>query len=120
MTLILPFPPSVNRIWRTVQGRIILSAVGRKYRQDVAVAVHQSNVVPFGANRIDVLIELYEPDRRRRDIDNVPKALFDALQAARVFDDDSQVDMMLVARRGVDRANPRVEVTIKGNSQEGV
>ena len=31
--LTLPWPPSVNRYWRTFQGRMIISADGRAYRK---------------------------------------------------------------------------------------
>jgi Holliday junction resolvase RusA-like endonuclease len=31
----LPWPPSVNTNWRTVNGRMIISAKGREYREEV-------------------------------------------------------------------------------------
>jgi crossover junction endodeoxyribonuclease RusA len=43
-----------------------------------------------------VEIILYPPDARRRDIDNYNKALFDALTHAGIWEDDSQVQRMLV------------------------
>jgi Holliday junction resolvase RusA-like endonuclease len=38
----------------------------------------------------------FPPDARRRDIDNYNKALFDALTHAGIWEDDSQVQRMLV------------------------
>ncbi len=40
-------------------------------------------------------IEIHPPDDRRRDCDNVQKAVIDALQHAGVFWDDSQVVWLL-------------------------
>ncbi len=51
------------------------------------------------------------PDARRRDLDNVTKSLCDALNGV-AWLDDSQVAELHV-RRGIDRASPRVEVTIR-------
>lgn len=38
------------------------------------------------------------PDKRKRDLDNVCKATLDALQHARLFDDDAQIDELHVER----------------------
>lgn len=51
--------------------------------------------------RLAVTINVYPPDKRKRDLDNILKGLIDALQYARVFQDDSQIDMLTVIRRDV-------------------
>jgi len=50
-------------------------------------------------------------DRRPRDIDNVVKAVSDALNRV-AFDDDNQV-VRVSAEKHVDPANPRTEVTVQ-------
>lgn len=50
--------------------------------------------------RLSVSIQLWPPDKRRRDIDNVLKALLDALEAANVFADDGQIDNLSISRKG--------------------
>ena len=45
--------------------------------------------------KLAVRIEISPPDDRRRDCDNVQKAVLDALQHAGVFWDDSQVVWLL-------------------------
>jgi len=44
-------------------------------------------------------MDAFPPDRRRRDLDNIQKPVLDALEHAGVYEDDSQVDL-LITRRG--------------------
>lgn len=89
--LTLPWPPSVNRYWRNVQGRTIISAEGRSYRERVFHQMLAQSVVHKVAEPIKVTIEAYRPDNRRRDLDNLLKATLDALAVAGVYNDDSQI-----------------------------
>ena len=50
------------------------------------------------AGPVAVEIEAHMPDKRRRDLDNLLKGLFDALTHAGVWMDDSQVDDFRVRR----------------------
>jgi len=98
LTLSLPWPPSVNRYWRSIgRGRVIISKEGRTYRKTI-LDMLADNKITFGKDRIVVLIEAYPPDRRRRDLDNLKKAMFDALGAAGVYHDDCQIDSDLTSR----------------------
>jgi crossover junction endodeoxyribonuclease RusA len=56
-------------------------------------------------------MDAFPPDRRRRDLDNLQKPLLDALQHAGVYEDDSQVDLLL-SRRRERRDGGQVVVTI--------
>lgn len=108
MNLSLPYPPSVNTYYATVNGRRVLSSKGRDYKRTVAFMVGKVEQI---TGRVGVGIELFMPDKRRRDIDNVQKALLDALQHAGVYEDDSQIDVLLVRRAGVEKGG-RCEVEI--------
>jgi crossover junction endodeoxyribonuclease RusA len=44
---------------------------------------------------------LYPRDKRKQDIDNRIKALWDALGDAGVFDDDEQIDILMVSRGAI-------------------
>jgi len=46
-------------------------------------------------------VELFPPDRRKRDVDNILKALLDALTHAGVYEDDSFIDDLRVVRGAV-------------------
>jgi crossover junction endodeoxyribonuclease RusA len=113
--LILPFPPSVNTYWRHLSkgplaGRTLLSEDGRKYRQAVAKAMVLQCAPGIGDRRVKLDIEARMPDRRRRDLDNVPKALLDALTHAGFWADDSQIDDLRVWRS--DRMGGELVVTV--------
>lgn len=110
--LTLPYPPSINRYWRMWRNRMVIGKEGREFRSNAIKAIHSRRHETFGDERISIRIYLYPPDKRRRDIDNPMKALIDALQHAKVFNDDSQVDELCILRRSVDRVNPRAEVEI--------
>jgi len=111
---ILPFPPSVNAMWRAVvRGKIavnILSKKGREYRDD-AVCCIGNRAEPM-AGRLQVSIDLHPPTLRKYDADNFVKAVFDALTHAGVWVDDEQVDEFNVLKCPKDKDDPRVVVTI--------
>ena len=95
----LPFPPSVNTYWRRVGNKTLLSEAARTYRKRVLARLRYVRFVPFDGP-VKVIITFRPPDRRVRDLDNLPKGLLDALKYAGVYADDSQVrhlDMCLAA-----------------------
>ena len=113
VSLSIPFPPSTNRIWRNVQGRTLLSRVGREYRARVVESVYAARVQGFGRQKLRLVIGAHMPDERRRDLDNLLKAANDALQAARLFEDDSQITDLRIYRAGLDRQNPRLTISLE-------
>lgn len=96
----LPFPPSVNHYWRRVGPRTLISRGGRAFRSSVCeiLAAHKVRSL---RGPLSVEIDVYPPDRRRRDIDNLQKALLDALAHGGAYEDDSQVARLTVVRREV-------------------
>jgi crossover junction endodeoxyribonuclease RusA len=110
--LTLPIPPSVNAMYRAIRGRNILSKQGREwYRDSVPEIIRQAKGVST-SSRCAVDISLYFPDRRRTDLDNRCKGCLDALTKGRVFNDDSQVDILTIRRMPVDKEHPRCEVIV--------
>ena len=94
----LPYPPSVNQYYRKFRNTMVISERGRKFLKEVKATV---GIVPMQVGRLRVEIEVHPPDRRKRDIDNVCKATLDALTKAGVYQDDSQIDILVVIRRGI-------------------
>ena len=104
VTLTLPYPPSLNHAWRHVGTRTLLSAAGRAYRRTIATAVLAKwpHAVPRPlVGRLAVQTTIHAPDHRARDLDNVFKAVGDALQHAGVYMNDSQIDDLHVLRGAV-------------------
>lgn len=105
ITLELPYPPSTNRYWRNVNGRMVLSRAGREYRKAVDGLwwkfLHDGGGTCQESenDQLWIAIDAYPPDKRRRDLDNILKPLFDALQFSGAFSDDSQIVQILACKR---------------------
>jgi crossover junction endodeoxyribonuclease RusA len=97
-TIELPYPPSVNAMWRSVRGRSILSAKGRAYYQLATLKIVEQSAGAAMPGRLAVRIKAYPPDNRRRDLDNLFKATLDALTKGGVYEDDSQIDVLEIVR----------------------
>lgn len=112
VTLTLPYPPTVNTYWRNVSGRTLISRKGREYREAVGWAVRAAKAAPWPESaRLCVAIEAQAPDKRRRDLDNLPKSVLDALTDAGVWADDSQIDDLRIWRGPVGAG--QIVVTIR-------
>ena len=94
----LPFPPSVNTYYRRGAHTTYMSKGGREYKAKVADYIAESNSPKLGSARLRFEIVLWPKDKRKYDIDNRIKALLDSLQDAGVFDDDEQIDELVVYR----------------------
>ena len=97
--LTLPFPPSVNHYYRRVGPRTLISREGRTFRRNVCALLGGGGPrKPPSGGRIALAMDAFPPDRRRRDLDNLLKCTQDSLAHAGVFEDDSQIDLLIVRR----------------------
>ncbi len=94
--LVLPFPPSVNSIWRAFRGRNIKSKRGREYDARADVCLQQQQPLPRFTQPVSVEAAFGRPDKRRRDLDNHAKAVLDALTRNGVLEDDSLIHRLLL------------------------
>ena len=94
IVLELPYPPSMNTYWRRVGARTLISRKGRAYRKSVCSLLAAPGVRPLDGP-LEMLIDAYPPDRRRRDVDNLQKPLLDALEHAGVYHNDCQVKRLV-------------------------
>jgi crossover junction endodeoxyribonuclease RusA len=100
--LMLPYPPTMNHYWRHFRGRTVISQEGRTFRANVcALLAGGGPRKPPAGGRIALAMDAFPPDRRRRDLDNLQKPVLDALQHAGLYEDDSQVDLLITQRRDV-------------------
>ena len=109
MKLTLPFPPSINKMYKVARKRLILSDEGRLYKRTVAAICKKLKVRPMKGH-LKIYVDAYRP-RKRGDLDNLFKCLFDSMNRL-CYADDSQI-VEIHARRFDDKARPRVEVEIK-------
>ena len=93
----LPWPPSVNRYYRHVGPRVLISREGRRYRM-MAVS-RLGGLFEKLSGAVSLSLDCYPPDRRRRDIDNIRKSLLDSLVNAGVLEDDSLIRRLLMEMR---------------------
>jgi crossover junction endodeoxyribonuclease RusA len=88
----------VNRYYRHVGFRTLISREGRAYRHTVCAILRRAGVRPMDGT-LAVGLDVYPPDHRTRDADNVQKALLDAMQHGGVYRDDSQIKKLLTIMR---------------------
>ncbi len=97
----LPYPPTVNHYYKfaVLKGhnkhskgavKVVIGAEGTKYREMVARAIADCGL-PKIQGAIALRMYVYTPDKCRRDIDNVCKALYDACTEAGLWKDDSYI-----------------------------
>lgn len=111
----LPYPPSVNHYWRRVGFRTLISRGGRRYRKEVMALLAADRAAPM-RGRLEMVVHVFPPDGRRRDLDNLQKGLCDSLQAAGVYADDSQIDRLDVHRGPIVRGGKvLVQITERGS-----
>lgn len=92
LSLTLPYPPSINAYYGTNKfGSFYIKKAGKDYRNTV-VDMFKPLIKDTFDFPLRVWVELYVPDRRKRDLDNTKKALLDSLTHAGIWTDDSLID----------------------------
>ena len=99
----LPMPPSANRYWRYVNGKVLKSKQARDYIKTIGdlwmVYKAQKKAKAFGKDqRLQIYIQVFPPNRIRRDLDNLLKVLMDSLEKAGLFTNDEQIDDIRIMR----------------------
>src|SRR5262245_52562479 len=91
ISLSLPLPPSVNRLWRTGCRRIFRSKTYEAWRKAAGweLAIQRPGSI---TGPVKITVAAGRPDRRKRDLDNIAtKAVLDLLTLHGVIDDDTSV-----------------------------
>jgi len=116
--LTLPFPPSMNSLWRSVNGRNVSS---KKYRDWQALAVvelvGQTGIgrgSPHVKGPYNMTATFDRPDRRRRDLGNLEKAGTDLLVTRGIIADDCNAEQITLRWSGKEPvANPKVYIELE-------
>lgn len=97
----LPFPPSVNALYRNVPGRGRVKT--QRYLTWLRAAgnevLAQAPGQPSIRGAVSIAIAVYRPDKRRRDLGNLEKAVTDLLVTYAMIDDDRHVASLLLEWR---------------------
>lgn len=105
----LPYPPSVNHMYRRAGNRVVLSPEVRAWRDKAHWYLRLAGIVQVLDGPVAVSVIAYRP-RRRGDIDNLAKAILDGLNGF-AYTDDAQVVYLSMTRYD-DARNPRVLVRV--------
>ena len=98
MLIRLPYPPSMNTYLRHLpNGKTLLSERGRAYHSIVWETINRSfpGHAPLLGSLV-VTLTAFPPDKRRRDLDNLPKVVLDSLTKAGIWRDDSQIQRLTI------------------------
>lgn len=105
----IPYPPSVNHIYmRTKKGTVVRSPQYIKFIKSVFGIVYGTRLVKASRYRVD--IELFPPDNRKRDIDNILKGTFDALTHCGLWRDDKLIVELHMYKREPEKNHGRLHI----------
>lgn len=117
----LPMPPSANAAW---DYRVVFSKKAKRwmaikyqtheykaYIEEIGWRITAAKARHWTENRLRVQIAVCFNDKREQDVDNRVKPLLDALAAAQLFKNDSQIDEV-EARRGPEVRGGSVLVSV--------
>lgn len=114
LTLSIPWKYLVpdNAKYGVLRGRMLLKPEYRAAKDTIQAIARRAmlDTQPCLAH-VTLHAKLYVPDLRRRDATNYAKLVQDSLQGA-VYTDDTQIKRSTWEHCGVDRENPRCDVTI--------
>jgi crossover junction endodeoxyribonuclease RusA len=126
--VVLPYPPTVNHYWgrkhhvRRVfekgkwKDKVIcqnfIKREGEIFHKQVEnILQYYRKKEPYTGN-VRLEVDIYPPDKRKRDTNNLLKALEDSLQKSKVIADDNQICVTLTRRCEIDRPNGKVIIRL--------
>ncbi len=92
------WPPSINNYWRRNGSKYFICKKGREFRQHVKQVCINNHIVFDKEDKLSIAVLAFPPDKRRRDLDNILKAIMDSLEKAGVYHDDNQIDQLTIKR----------------------
>ena len=113
----LPYPPSVNHYWEACAYKKLGKLVrGRRKSEKALQFIEAMKILASRKNavtgRVGVLLRVFFPDNRVRDLDNLLKGVLDGLVAAGVMLDDSQIHDLRVINSGEIVKGGKIQVSV--------
>lgn len=94
----LLYPPTVNHLWIRSGNRVFKSPKAQKFYHDCVLFLRTQNPTPVICERVAVEFDVFPPDRKKRDIDNLAKALNDVLVLDKLIKDDFNIELLVIKR----------------------
>ena len=92
----LPYPPSINNYYaRQKNGAVYIKPEGKSYRIAVKWNLHLAKPIE---GKVKLHVDVFPPDRKKRDLDNLNKCLLDSLQFSGIIKDDYDIDYLSMRR----------------------
>ena len=88
----LPYPPSVNRLWRTGRGRVYRSDAYIEWLREAGWEIKKQKPGKV-AGPYKISITAARPDKRKRDLCNLEKAISDVIEHHGIIENDSLCEM---------------------------
>ena len=98
LCLMLPFPPSANNLFAGKSRRYVSRAY-REWRTEAGWALKRQKIARF-PGPVSVAYTFGRPDKRRRDLGNLEKAVSDLLVDHAIIADDSMIERLVLAWDG--------------------
>ena len=108
-------PVPINQKFFICRGRNILSSKYRDAKLALSYEVMANWKKPMLTDSVEIILDQYFGDKRKRDIDAYLKMLLDSMSGI-VYEDDSQI-VKLTVQKLYDKENPRTEITCKKYDQ---
>lgn len=103
-------PKSTQHIYGHTGHRVYMTTEGKALKEDYQWQVKSQYRGKPKTGDIDLRVELFFGDNRKRDIDNYNKILLDAFTGI-LWEDDSQIISLLIIKNK-DLKNPRIELQL--------
>lgn len=92
--LTLPYPPSMNRIWRHAHGRTYKAKDAQTYQLVAQARARAMGLSEPLTGPIRLWVSLHPPGKKSIDLDNSMKAAIDALNGIAWMDDSQLVEIL--------------------------
>jgi len=109
LTLLLPFPPSVNCLYAGKKRRY-KSDRYKAWIEEAALCINAAQPIE---GRVDLLYMYDHPDNRERDVENYIKAVTDLLVSQGVLHNDNRPFIRGITARWTDKKGDVVNITIE-------
>ena len=94
-TLLFPFPPSTNHLFAG-KSRRYRSKAYQDWSVEAGLMLMKQKPLPRFPGKVNVVITCGRPDKRRRDLGNLEKAITDKLVELQVLKDDSLIECLTI------------------------